>query len=275
MHQNTIASTIPGAPDASSASTWSNRTRAVFAGTFLTGWFALDRLVTSPPTVLSSTTALVIAGGVVGLGEWVTNRGSLGDVARRIGLRRPAPRSLLAASIVGGAVVATYLGGATLLGIQLELRSNWPNVLAGALLFHGMAEELVWRGYAFGRLRTQYSFRRAMAWSVPLIALTHVPIIAGNGIGIGTLAVLTAAATSLPFAYLWERSGGTVWAPAILHGLIGTWQIFDRTYSDMFSVVVIIASIVVPFSTFLFRGRFFGMSPSLASQPSVDVERVP
>lgn len=144
-----------------------------------------------------------------------------------------------------------------MLGIDLEVRANWPTVFLGVLLFHGLAEELVWRGYAFGYLRRRHRFWAAIAWSVPLIALTHVPIIAGNGVAIGAVAVLTAAVTCLPFAYLWERSGRTVWAPAILHGLQGTWQLFDRTYSNEFSVLILGASLVVPLSAFLFRPSFF------------------
>lgn len=255
MHHHMTPDAGQVSPYASVVTPWSNRARALFAATFLTGWLALDRLITSPPTVLSATAALITAGAFVGVGEWITNRGTIGDVARRIGLRRPAPGAIFAATAVGGAVIATYLGGAALLDIELELRSNWPSVLVAALLFHGLAEELVWRGYAFGRLRTRHSFRRAVGWSIPLIAITHVPIIVGSGIGIGTLAVLTAAATSVPFAYLWERSGGTVWAAAILHGLIGTWQLFERTYPDAFAVVVMIATIFVPFTVFLFRDQ--------------------
>jgi hypothetical protein len=91
---------------------------------------------------------------------------------------------------------------------------------------------------------------------VPLIALTHVPIVVSNGLAVGALATLTAAATCLPFAYLWERGGGTIWAPALLHGLIGSWQLFERTDSDRYSMVVMTASILVPMAVFLFRDRF-------------------
>jgi hypothetical protein len=31
-------------------------------------------------------------------------------------------------------------------------------------------------------------------------------------------------------SYLYERGSGTIWAPAIVHGLIGTWQVVERTY---------------------------------------------
>jgi hypothetical protein len=116
----------------------------------------------------------------------------------------------------------------------------------------------VWRGYAFSWLRARHPFWRAIAWSVPLIALTHAPIILSNGVAIGSLAVLSAAVTCLPFAYLWERSGRTVWAPAILHGLIGMWQLFERPFDAEFSAVILLASIVTPLSAFLFRNRFFG-----------------
>jgi membrane protease YdiL (CAAX protease family) len=164
---------------------------------------------------------------------------------------------MVAATAVGIAVFSTYVLGAALLDIDLEVRANWPTVLLGAFLFHGLAEELVWRGYVFGFLRDRHPFWRAIAWSVPLIALTHVPIIAGNGVAIGTLAVLSAAATCLPLAYLWEKSGRTIWAPAIVHGAIGTWQLFERSYGLDFRLLILTASIAVPFTAFLFRDRFF------------------
>jgi membrane protease YdiL (CAAX protease family) len=251
---------IPHLGDAStpltSPRTW--RSGITFVATFLGAWFGLELTVRSPPIFASAVAALLAAGGVLLLSATLTSRATPVEVARRIGLGRPNARGLLAATVVGSAVFATYVVGAALLGIDLEVRANWPTVLAGALLFHGLAEELVWRGYAFGHLRSRHRFWGAMAWSVPLIALTHVPIIAGNGVAIGALAVLTAAVTCLPFAYLWERSGRTVWAPAIVHGLQGTWQLFERTYDDEFSVLILGTSLVVPLTAFLFRRSFFG-----------------
>lgn len=235
--------------------TW--RHGSVFVATFLGAWLGLELTATSPPVAASAAAALLAAGAVLTGSAMLTSQESPVEVARRIGLRRPNARGLLAATLVGTAVVATYVAGAALLGIDLEVRANWPTVLVGVLLFHGLAEELVWRGYAFGHLRSRHRFWRAIAWSVPLIAVTHVPIIAGNGIAIGAVAVLTAAVTCLPFAYLWERSGRTVWAPAIVHGMQGSWQLFERTYADEFSLLVMGTSIVVPLSAFLFRRRFF------------------
>jgi membrane protease YdiL (CAAX protease family) len=233
------------------------RDRAVFVATFLGAWLGLELTVTSPPAAASGMAAVLAAGGVLLVSAALTSGDSPVEMARRIGLGPPNARGLLAATIVGGGVFAAYVVGAALFGIDLEVRANWPTVLVGALLFHGLAEELVWRGFAFGHLRRRHRFWGAIAWSVPLIALTHVPIIAGNGVAIGTLAVLTAAVTCLPFAYLWEQSGRTVWAPAIVHGLQGTWQLFERTYGDGFSVLILVTSLTVPLTAFLFRRSFF------------------
>jgi membrane protease YdiL (CAAX protease family) len=143
--------------------------------------------------------------------------------------------------------------------IDVELRSNWPAVLAGSLLFHGVAEELVWRGFVFGHLRHTATFRRAVVRTIPLIALTHVPIMVTTGVGVGALAVVSAAVTCLPLAMLWERGGRTIRAPALLHGLIGTWQLFDRdTYGAEFNVLIVSTSILVPLAVCAFGPRWYG-----------------
>lgn len=230
--------------------------RLVFLATFLAAWYALDALVTSPPNLVSATVALAAAASVLVLGQLGLGV-SWRQIPASLGLGRPVLRAVAVAGIVGSAVVLVMLLGARAVNVTLELRENWLSVLLAALIFHGLAEELVWRGFAFGYLRRRTTFWPAVAWSVPLIALTHVPIVLTNGLGVGLLATLTAAVTCLPFAYLWERGGGTIWAPALLHGLVDSWQLFERTYPDRFTVVVLAAVILVPLSVFLFRDRFF------------------
>jgi membrane protease YdiL (CAAX protease family) len=238
-----------------------------FVITFLTAWFVLDRLVAAPPTMTGSLVALVASGAVLLVSERIVARTPWREIVPRLGIGRPTRRALIAATLVGAAVVATFVAGATVLGIELELRPNWPAVLVGALLFHGLAEELVWRGYVYGRLRAGTSFRRAVRRSMPLIALTHVPIIVGNGLGVGALAVLSAIVTCLPFAYLYDRGGRTIWAPAIVHGLVGTWQLFERTYPLQFSLFVIVGSIITPLAAFAFGDRFFRTTQTPKGQP--------
>ena len=230
--------------------------RLIFLTTFLAAWAMLDRLVTSPPNPVSATAAVAAAAAVLLVGQRCLGT-PWREIPAVLGLGRPVLQALVAAGIVGTAVFACLLLGARAMGVTLVFRENWPSVLLAALLFHGLAEELVWRGFVFGHLRRTSTFWQAVAKSVPLIALTHVPIVLTNRLTVGLLATLTAAVTCLPFSYLWERGGGTIWAPALLHGLIGTWQLFERTYPDRFTIAVLTATILVPFSVFLFRDRFF------------------
>ncbi len=226
--------------------------------TFLIAWFTLDRLAVSPPMPLPALAAFGAAVAVLAIGQRIVYGTRAADMIRVLGFGRPVGRALIVAAITGAAVVAAFVLGASALGIALELRPEWPLVLIGALVFHGLAEETVWRGFVYGHLRQGRTFRRAVLLSMPLIALTHVPIIVSNGLLVGSLAFLTAAITCLPLAYLYERGGRTIWAPALVHGMIGTWQIFDRTYPVTFAIVVMLVTIVLPFIVFLFRDRYFG-----------------
>ncbi len=226
-----------------------------FLGTFVAAWAVLD-LAPSPPVPVGALLALAGAGLVLVLGERLLGSVSIRAIPGTLGLGRPDVRVLGLAGTVGLTVFVTYLVGARLVDAEVELRSNWPAVLIGSLLFHGVAEELVWRGFAFGRCRATATFWRAVARTMPLIALTHVPIILTDGVVIGGLAVASAAVTCLPFAYLWERGGRTIWGAAVLHGLVGTWQLFERGYPASFSMVILLTSIVVPMSVFLVGDRF-------------------
>ena len=105
------------------------------------------------------------------------------------------------------------------------LKPGWPWLLVGTFAFHGLAEELVWRGYAFRRLRRGRSFRAAVLLTMPLVAATHLPVISdvrvhrghrGDAGGSGHLA---AAGPSV-------RAGRhTLWAPAIVHAGIDSFKL--------------------------------------------------
>jgi membrane protease YdiL (CAAX protease family) len=230
--------------------------------TFSVAWYALDRLAVAAP---APGPALLAAGVVfailaIGLGVHGTPQQR---ILTELGLGRPRPRPVIAAAVAGGLVLATYVVGAVVLGVDLHLRANWLSVLGGTLLFHGIAEELVWRGFAFGQLRRRMRFWPAVAWSIPLITCTHIPIIASAGALVGGLAVISAAATCVPLSYLWEHDRRSIWAAALLHSTIGCWQLFYRDYPATFSVIVLLASIVAPQLVFIIGSRVFhGEAPS-------------
>jgi membrane protease YdiL (CAAX protease family) len=184
--------------------------------------------------------------------ERAGHRSSIPDTLRRLGLGRPGGRALAVAAAVSGLVVLVFPATAALSGTAIPLRPNWPWLLIGVFAFHGLAEELVWRGYAFRRLREGRSFWSAAWWTMPLIAVTHVPIIAtmGPAVGIGALAV--AAVTSMPLAYLFETGRRTIWAPAVVHSAIDSFKlvVIPAVAVQTFSLLLVVASLTVPLLAF-------------------------
>ena len=158
----------------------------------------------------------------------------IGAAVAALGFGRPAARAVVVALAVSVPVVVLP---SLLIGVVPALRPGWPWLLLGIFAFHGLAEEVVWRGYAYRRLREGRSFGRAVVLSMPLVAAAHVPVVFGSGPAVGGAAMVVAAATSVSLAHLWELGGRTIWAPAILHTAI-----------DTFKLVVVPDGAVVAFS---------------------------
>jgi membrane protease YdiL (CAAX protease family) len=144
-----------------------------------------------------------------------------------LGLGRPEVRAILAAVAASFAVVSALTTYVTLSGVDVQLRAHWPWLVVCLLAYHGFAEELIWRGYAFGHLRRDRTFGRAVLASTPLLAATHMPIILESGVVIGIVAMLLAALTCLPLSHLYEISGGTIWPGALLHACIDSFKLVD------------------------------------------------
>jgi membrane protease YdiL (CAAX protease family) len=177
---------------------------------------------------------------------------------RARGAARPRGRALAVAALVSLAIVGGQLLAAAAIGAPLRLPADWPAVLIGVLLFHGLAEELVWRGFAFAHLRQGRTFRRAVLLSMPLIALTHLPVVVGSGVAVGAAAILVAAVTCLPLAHLWERGGRTLWAPALVHAAVDAFKLFEPTGEPAFTLALAAVGLLVPLLALAFGDRFFG-----------------
>ena len=179
-------------------------------------------------------------------------RTPLGQVGRALGLGRPAASGMITAAAVSAVVLAFYPLYSRLVS-PLHLLPDWPWLLPGLLAYHGVAEEVAWRGYAFRRIREGRSFRAAVAWTMPLIAATHIPIMLTAGPVVGAAAILVAAATCVPLAYLWERGGRTIWPPALIHAAIDTFKLVQPPAGEAampFSLGLAAVSALVPFLAF-------------------------
>ena len=164
---------------------------------------------------------------------------------RALGFGRPAWRAVgVALAVSVPVLVLPWL----VVGVVPTPRPGWPVLLVGLFAFHGLAEELVWRGYAYRRLRVGRSFGRAVVLTMPLVAAAHVPVVLGSGPAVGAAAMVVAAATSLPLAHLWELGGRTIWAPALLHTAIDAFKLVTVPVGAAltFSLALAAVSAVVP-----------------------------
>jgi membrane protease YdiL (CAAX protease family) len=180
--------------------------------------------------------------------ERVLYRTPISRAVRWCGLGRPGGRSLAAAAAVSILVLGVYPLHAAVTGTALALRPDWPWVLVGVFAFHGIAEELVWRGYAFRRLRAGRSFGSAVLWTMPLVAATHVPILLTMGVAVGIGAMAVAALTSLPFAHLYETGHRTLWAPDLVHTAIDSFKlvVVPAAAATTFSLLLVAVSLLAP-----------------------------
>ena len=180
--------------------------------------------------------------------EMLQHKVSAAVALRRVGLGRPDGRALIVAAAVSGVVLLVFPLTSAVSGDAVQLRPDWLWLLLGIFAFHGLAEELVWRGFTFRRLREGRSFWSATWWTMPLIALSHLPIVLtlGPAIGIGAMAV--AAVTSIPLAHLYETGRGTIWAPAMVHTAIDSFKlvVIPAAALSTFSLLIILVSLTVP-----------------------------
>jgi membrane protease YdiL (CAAX protease family) len=145
-------------------------------------------------------------------------RRSLPAVLLTLGWGKPDMTVVSISVAVSAALLASMPVIFRLAGAELVLPDTWPVLALSIWLLNGLAEETIYRGYLFRRLRAGHSFGRAVLLGTALAAAAHLTIILSAGIVVGLLAVVVSVLTFLPFATLFERGRNTIWAPAVLHG---------------------------------------------------------
>ena len=255
---------------------WAATKRPMRLGRYLIGFFAIWGVLYASGAAQGGGLAYgLVALGFTAAAAAVWERFAFGTPVRSLlgslGLGRPTARSLVAGAVVSAAVLAFYPIYVLASGNSLPLRADWLWLAIGLFAYHGLAEELAWRGYAFSRLREGRSFGAAIRWTMPLIAITHLPILIGNGPAIGAVAITVAIVTCLPFGYLWERGGHTIWAAAMLHASIDAFKLFEVPAGQArvsFSLSLALVSLVVPLGVLAFGDRFFNGRPERNRRPA-------
>ena len=192
---------------------------------------------------------------------------------RHLGLGRPNPRAGVVAAAVSALILLVYPLTTAVTGAEFRLVSNWPWILLGVFAFHGLAEEIVWRGFAFRRLNAGRPFRTAVLWTMPLIAAAHIPIVVNNGVVVALGAMVVAAVTSIPFSYLYLTGRCTIWAPALIHTAIDSFKlvVIPPEAVTRFSFLLIAVSIVVPLLAFAVPRRLLTPAESTTNRTAEPV----
>ena len=129
---------------------------------------------------------------------------------------------------------------------------GWLALLPGLFAQAGVAEEVLFRGYLFGRIRVGRSFWRAAALSMVPFVGVHLVLFISLAWPIALASVLLAVVISFPLAHLFELGGGTIWAPALLHFVIqATVKVAVFPHGgESFALAWMAASAIVPLLVF-------------------------
>jgi membrane protease YdiL (CAAX protease family) len=199
----------------------------VFFGlAFLFSWYpwiiALARGRTSGPNPLGPLIAAIVVAGIAE--GWPAVRELLGRIVRvRFGLKWYAvvfgvPVTLLAVAVA----IMVAFGKVTTLPSATAWREV-PDRFIFILLFIGLGEEPGWRGFALPRLQKRHTPLGASLILAPLWALWHLPLF-GNEFPppIIPAFLMSLVGATLFQTYLFNRTGGSVFAQMLLHTTVNT-----------------------------------------------------
>jgi membrane protease YdiL (CAAX protease family) len=197
--------------------------------------------------------------GALALAEWALSRSPISAAARDLGLGRPPARPVLATGLLCVAMLGFYPAYAAATGASISIVPDWPWVLLGLFLLHGVAEEALFRGFVYRRLRVGRSFLRAGAWSMVLFALAHTVLFFQFEPAIATASVLLAVANAYPLAHAFEQGARTVWTPAMIHTMAHSIALV-RLPEENFAIAAALWMAVYGAASFLVFLPVFGKS---------------
>ncbi|MGE0788664.1 MAG: CPBP family intramembrane glutamic endopeptidase [Sandaracinaceae bacterium] len=189
--------------------------------------------------------------------EWSLSRRDLRASLRAIGLGAPIPRALGMSVALSLAMLGFFPAYAALSGETLRVRDDWLALLPGLFAQAGIAEEVLFRGFLFRRVRGEGSFARGAARAVLPFALAHVVLLFSMDASVALVAVLLSITISIPLSWLFERGGGAVWPAAVLHCTVqGSIKVVETDGSAIQLAIAWMAfAAVAPFIVFSLRPR--------------------
>ncbi len=185
-------------------------------------WILFDRLALATNSQLGEAGLLVgvVVVAAVLLAQWLLFGPPLAAAPGRVGLGRPRAAGWLAAGVVSLLMLACFPAFAWATGTRLALRPGWLLLLPGLFAQAGVAEEVLFRGYLFGRLREGRTFwQAALLGMLPFLAV-HLVLFARMDLAVAAAAVITSLVITFPLARLYELGGNTIWGAALVHWVV-------------------------------------------------------
>jgi membrane protease YdiL (CAAX protease family) len=166
----------------------------------------------------------------VALAVWLGGR--LTRIGWREHLRAAGMLSVRYRQLVIAVAAGLLFLGAEMLGVwatdwqfRFDLRHHWGFRLAYVLVVPAFGEEAIFRGFIFRLLRRGRPFMSSAIVSSLLFGLIHISHalpIAGSGwvpwMG-SAFTLMVPALNGFALAYLYERGGGSLWGPVVLHAV--------------------------------------------------------
>ena len=181
------------------------------------------------------------------------------DALRSLGLRSTRTRALCLALALSGALLAFFPTYALATGTKIRWHAAWPALAAGMWLQGGVAEEALFRGLVFRHFRKNREFWPA-AWLAAIpFTLVHLSLFLSLDAVVAASALALSLAISFPLAWLFDRSGGSIWPGSLLHAAVQApikLAVIDS--ADAFaalSIAWMMLCATLPWLAFLLRGH--------------------
>jgi membrane protease YdiL (CAAX protease family) len=215
---------------------------------------------------LGPTVGFLVASGVlvfaaIGL-DMLLFRRTLPSAWRHLGFGRPGVRTLVVTTLIGVLMMGFFPVFSWVSGASVALPEGWLWVLIGLFAVHGIAEEVLFRGFAFHNLRVGRTFGRAALLSLLLFAVAHLYLFTYMPPALALFATCLSLASAYPLAYLFERCNNTIWAPAVLHTQVHAISFFviPEAFVTTTAIAWMIMWSVSVLLIYAFRERLFGQS---------------
>jgi membrane protease YdiL (CAAX protease family) len=154
------------------------------------------------------------------------------------------------------ALLGFYPAFALVTGAPVVIAAGWYLLIPGLLAQGGIAEETIFRGFLFRHFREGRPFwRAARLAAVPFVAV-HLLLFLSLDLAVALASLLVAVSLSFPLARLFERSGNSIWPPAIVHTVVqGSIKLIDPDPNSFLALAIawMLLSAAVPWLFFLLR----------------------